>query len=85
MNRFSLLNHTLQFHPCLIFHLFNPVNSHFSLFSFSYWYCCVDVSVSRKMLVTGDNVGKLTLLSLDGQKVRVHPTVKMITGFVQTF
>ncbi|XP_036963149.1 DNA damage-binding protein 2 isoform X1 [Acanthopagrus latus] len=34
-----------------------------------YWYCCVDVSVSRQMLVTGDNVGELTLLGLDGQKI----------------
>ncbi|XP_061577737.1 DNA damage-binding protein 2 [Cololabis saira] len=33
------------------------------------WYCCVDVSVSRQMLVTGDNVGQLTLLSLSGQKI----------------
>ncbi|XP_037621934.1 DNA damage-binding protein 2 isoform X1 [Sebastes umbrosus] len=34
-----------------------------------YWYCCVDVSVSRQMLVTGDNVGQLVLLGLDGQKI----------------
>ncbi|XP_015250642.1 PREDICTED: DNA damage-binding protein 2 isoform X2 [Cyprinodon variegatus] len=34
-----------------------------------FWYCCVDVSVSRQMLVTGDNVGELTLLGLDGQKI----------------
>ncbi|XP_035859412.1 DNA damage-binding protein 2 isoform X1 [Sander lucioperca] len=34
-----------------------------------YWYCCVDVSVSRRMLVTGDNVGQLVLLGLDGQKI----------------
>ncbi|CAL8373568.1 unnamed protein product [Arctogadus glacialis] len=34
-----------------------------------YWYCCVDVSVSRQMLVTGDNVGQLSLLSLEGQKI----------------
>lgn len=34
-----------------------------------YWYCCVDVSVSRQMLLTGDNVGQLSLLSLDGQKI----------------
>ncbi|XP_030282597.1 DNA damage-binding protein 2 isoform X2 [Sparus aurata] len=40
-----------------------------STHTLNYWYCCVDVSVSRKMLVTGDNVGKLTLLSLDGQKI----------------
>ncbi|XP_068579364.1 DNA damage-binding protein 2 isoform X3 [Cebidichthys violaceus] len=34
-----------------------------------YWYCCVDVSVSRQMLVTGDNVGQLILLGLDGKKI----------------
>ncbi|XP_029910083.1 DNA damage-binding protein 2 isoform X2 [Myripristis murdjan] len=34
-----------------------------------HWYCCVDVSVSRQMLVTGDNVGQLLLLSMDGQKI----------------
>ncbi|AWP08364.1 putative DNA damage-binding protein 2 isoform 4 [Scophthalmus maximus] len=34
-----------------------------------YWYCCVDVSVSRQMLVTGDNMGQLLLLGLDGQKI----------------
>ncbi|XP_056906973.1 DNA damage-binding protein 2 isoform X2 [Takifugu flavidus] len=34
-----------------------------------FWFCCVDVSVSRQMLVTGDNVGQLLLLSLDGQKI----------------
>ncbi|KAM9377185.1 DNA damage-binding protein 2 [Pholidichthys leucotaenia] len=34
-----------------------------------YWYCCVDVSVSRRMLVTGDNMGHLVLLGLDGQKI----------------
>ncbi|KAM8890983.1 DNA damage-binding protein 2 isoform 2-T2 [Spinachia spinachia] len=35
----------------------------------NYWYCCVDVSISRRMLVTGDNVGQLVLLGLDGQKI----------------
>ncbi|XP_029951936.1 DNA damage-binding protein 2 isoform X2 [Salarias fasciatus] len=34
-----------------------------------FWYCCVDVSLSRQMLVTGDNIGKLLLLSLDGQMI----------------
>lgn len=42
----------------------------FSLPPPSFWYCCVDVSVSRQMLVTGDNMGKLILLGLDGKKVR---------------
>lgn len=27
------------------------------------------------MLVTGDNVGQLLLLSLDGQKVITHPSI----------
>ncbi|XP_031603341.1 DNA damage-binding protein 2 isoform X2 [Oreochromis aureus] len=35
----------------------------------NFWYCCVDVSVSRQMLVTGDNAGQLLLLGLDGQKI----------------
>ncbi|XP_069018695.1 DNA damage-binding protein 2 isoform X1 [Embiotoca jacksoni] len=34
-----------------------------------FWFCCVDVSVSRQMLVTGDNMGQLLLLGLDGQKI----------------
>uniref|UniRef100_A0A8C6WIR7 DNA damage-binding protein 2 n=1 Tax=Neogobius melanostomus TaxID=47308 RepID=A0A8C6WIR7_9GOBI len=34
-----------------------------------YWYCCLDVSVSSQMLATGDNVGNLFLLSMDGQKI----------------
>lgn len=38
----------------------------------------MDVSVSRQMLVTGDNVGELLLLGLDGQKVCVHPPMKQI-------
>lgn len=58
------------------FHLLFPVNSLCSLFSCSYWYCCVDVSVSRQMLVTGDNVGQLLLLGLDGQKVCVRYPIK---------
>ncbi|XP_057693148.1 DNA damage-binding protein 2 isoform X1 [Corythoichthys intestinalis] len=34
-----------------------------------FWYCCVDVSISRQMVVTGDNVGMLLLTGLDGQKI----------------
>ncbi|XP_067245401.1 DNA damage-binding protein 2 [Chanodichthys erythropterus] len=34
-----------------------------------YWYCCVDVSVSRQMLATGDNTGRLLLLGLDGHEI----------------
>ncbi|XP_055030129.2 DNA damage-binding protein 2 isoform X2 [Misgurnus anguillicaudatus] len=37
--------------------------------SWDYWYCCVDVSVSRQMLVTGDNAGRLLLLGLDGHSI----------------
>ncbi|XP_065139310.1 DNA damage-binding protein 2 isoform X2 [Paramisgurnus dabryanus] len=37
--------------------------------SWDYWYCCVDVSVSRQMLVTGDNAGRLLLLGLDGHTI----------------
>lgn len=34
-----------------------------------YWYCCLDLSISRQMLATGDNVGNLFLLSMEGQKI----------------
>ncbi|XP_039540224.1 DNA damage-binding protein 2 isoform X2 [Pimephales promelas] len=37
--------------------------------SWDYWYCCVDVSVSRQMLATGDNTGRLLLLGMDGQEI----------------
>ncbi|XP_056110522.1 DNA damage-binding protein 2 isoform X2 [Rhinichthys klamathensis goyatoka] len=37
--------------------------------SWDYWYCCVDVSVSRQMIATGDNTGRLLLLGLDGQEI----------------
>uniref|UniRef100_A0A8B9KB30 DNA damage-binding protein 2 n=1 Tax=Astyanax mexicanus TaxID=7994 RepID=A0A8B9KB30_ASTMX len=37
--------------------------------SWDYWYCCLDVSVSRQMLVTGDNAGSLLLIGLDGTKI----------------
>uniref|UniRef100_A0A673N2A9 DNA damage-binding protein 2 n=2 Tax=Sinocyclocheilus rhinocerous TaxID=307959 RepID=A0A673N2A9_9TELE len=37
--------------------------------SWDYWYCCLDVSVSRQMLVTGDNTGRLLLLGLDGHEI----------------
>ncbi|KAJ0028958.1 hypothetical protein NQD34_003955 [Periophthalmus magnuspinnatus] len=33
------------------------------------WYCCLDLSVSRQMLATGDNMGNLFLLSMDGVKI----------------
>ncbi|XP_076848414.1 DNA damage-binding protein 2 [Brachyhypopomus gauderio] len=37
--------------------------------TFCYWYCCLDVSLSRQMVVTGDNAGRLLLFRLDGQKI----------------
>uniref|UniRef100_A0A3Q2Y4B5 DNA damage-binding protein 2 n=2 Tax=Hippocampus comes TaxID=109280 RepID=A0A3Q2Y4B5_HIPCM len=37
--------------------------------TFNFWYCCVDVSISRQMLATGDNVGNCLLVGLDGQKI----------------
>ncbi|XP_062318414.1 DNA damage-binding protein 2 [Osmerus eperlanus] len=37
--------------------------------SLCFWYCCVDVSVSRQMLVTGDNMGNVQLLGIDGHKI----------------
>uniref|UniRef100_A0A4W4FDG7 DNA damage-binding protein 2 n=1 Tax=Electrophorus electricus TaxID=8005 RepID=A0A4W4FDG7_ELEEL len=37
--------------------------------SLCYWYCCVDVSLSRQMVVTGDNAGRLLLFGLDGQEI----------------
>ncbi|XP_051917863.1 DNA damage-binding protein 2 isoform X2 [Hippocampus zosterae] len=37
--------------------------------TFNCWYCCVDVSISRQMLATGDNVGNCLLVGLDGQKI----------------
>ncbi|XP_029607792.1 DNA damage-binding protein 2 isoform X11 [Salmo trutta] len=37
--------------------------------SWDLWYCCVDVSLSRQMLVTGDNIGRVLLLGMDGHQV----------------
>ncbi|XP_019912305.2 DNA damage-binding protein 2 isoform X2 [Esox lucius] len=33
------------------------------------WYCCVDVSLSRQMLLAGDNMGRVSLLGIDGQEI----------------
>ncbi|KAL8601688.1 hypothetical protein ACOMHN_033864 [Nucella lapillus] len=46
--------------------LSDTLNSH------DHWYCSLDVSAPRKVVVTGDNVGKTTLLSSDGKKVWTH-------------
>ncbi|MBN3292027.1 DDB2 protein, partial [Polypterus senegalus] len=40
-----------------------------------FWYCSLDVSASRELVVTGDNVGNALLLSTDGHKIwnqRLH-------------
>ncbi|XP_015250641.1 PREDICTED: DNA damage-binding protein 2 isoform X1 [Cyprinodon variegatus] len=59
--------HSLEGHaPTLLSRTQDCGHDHHSV---CFWYCCVDVSVSRQMLVTGDNVGELTLLGLDGQKI----------------
>ena len=50
-------------------------------FSFSFWYCCVDVCPTRKLLVTGDNVGNTTLLSMDGQKVKYYTNMPCQCGY----
>ncbi|XP_018619508.2 DNA damage-binding protein 2 isoform X2 [Scleropages formosus] len=34
-----------------------------------FWYCSVDVSQSRQMVVTGDNVGRVLLLDINGQEL----------------
>ncbi|KAL0968839.1 hypothetical protein UPYG_G00272570 [Umbra pygmaea] len=39
------------------------------------WYCCVDVSASRRCLMTGDNMGQVLLMGIDGQEIfskRLH-------------
>lgn len=79
----SLLYHwsvRLAFQPCIIFQLLCALID-VSVLCPSYWFCCVDVSVSRQMLVTGDNVGQLILLSLDGQKVRTCPPISGVDHF----
>ncbi|KAG8126013.1 hypothetical protein E2320_021172 [Naja naja] len=38
-------------------------------FCFSFWYCSVDVSATRRTVVTGDNVGNVILLSTEGEEI----------------
>uniref|UniRef100_A0A670Z050 DNA damage-binding protein 2 n=1 Tax=Pseudonaja textilis TaxID=8673 RepID=A0A670Z050_PSETE len=38
-------------------------------FCFSFWYCSVDVSATRRTVVTGDNVGNVILLSTEGEQI----------------
>ncbi|XP_061102679.1 DNA damage-binding protein 2-like isoform X2 [Conger conger] len=37
-----------------------------------FWFCSVDVSPSRQVVVTGDNVGWVKLLSIDGEAIWNH-------------
>ncbi|KAG7467949.1 hypothetical protein MATL_G00137650 [Megalops atlanticus] len=37
-----------------------------------FWYCSVDVSLSRQAVVTGDNMGRVLLLGIDGQAIWNH-------------
>ncbi|KAJ8340522.1 hypothetical protein SKAU_G00351550 [Synaphobranchus kaupii] len=37
-----------------------------------FWYCSVDVSPSRQVVVTGDNMGQVQLLGIDGQAIWNH-------------
>lgn len=34
------------------------------------WFCSLDVSVKSRVVVTGDNVGHVILLNMDGREVR---------------
>uniref|UniRef100_A0A8C3AB55 DNA damage-binding protein 2 n=1 Tax=Cyclopterus lumpus TaxID=8103 RepID=A0A8C3AB55_CYCLU len=73
--KFNKLNHTQLFTTSMrgVTALRDFNGTTLTLFAYTdilnCWYCCVDVSVSRQMLVTGDNVGQLILLGLDGQKI----------------
>lgn len=36
----------------------------------SFWFCSLDVSAKSRVVVTGDNVGNVILLNMDGKEVR---------------
>lgn len=36
----------------------------------SFWFCSLDVSAKSRVVVTGDNVGHVILLNMDGREVR---------------
>ncbi|XP_006865192.1 PREDICTED: DNA damage-binding protein 2 [Chrysochloris asiatica] len=41
----------------------------------NFWFCCLDVSARSRVLVTGDNAGKVILLNMDGKELwnlRLH-------------
>ncbi|XP_064642656.1 DNA damage-binding protein 2-like isoform X2 [Lineus longissimus] len=43
--------------------------------TWDFWYCCVDINPSRRMVVTGDNVGTLKLITPNGNEIvasRLH-------------
>lgn len=63
----TLSLHSFEGHPStLVSRIQNCGHEHHNV---CYWYCCLDLSVSRQMLATGDNMGNLFLLSMDGQKI----------------
>ncbi|XP_043938636.1 DNA damage-binding protein 2 isoform X2 [Protopterus annectens] len=37
--------------------------------NWDFWYCSVDVSATRQLVVTGDNVGNTVLLGMDGNEI----------------
>lgn len=48
--------------------------SYSTVFPSSFWFCSLDVSAKSRMVVTGDNVGHVILLNMDGKEVRsLHP------------
>ncbi|XP_032138140.1 DNA damage-binding protein 2 isoform X3 [Sapajus apella] len=42
------------------------------------WFCSLDVSASSRMVVTGDNVGNVILLNMDGKEAAWHPRYNLI-------
>nr|XP_015194062.1 PREDICTED: DNA damage-binding protein 2 isoform X2 [Lepisosteus oculatus] len=47
----------------------NTIKVFASTHQWDVWFCSVDVSPSRQVVVTGDNVGRVLLLGMDGTKV----------------
>ena len=46
-----------------------PQEPYSTVFPSSFWFCSLDVSAERRVVVTGDNVGHVVLLNLDGREV----------------
>ncbi|XP_017833570.1 DNA damage-binding protein 2 isoform X3 [Callithrix jacchus] len=42
------------------------------------WFCSLDVSANSRMVVTGDNVGNVILLNMDGKEAAWHPRYNVI-------